>query len=230
MTIKEFLNEEKKKKNAKLDELRGKMNDLEKREGEIAKENSEDGKDEKDLKALGDEIDVIGAKKKELEAEKAELELQLQQIEAQLEALDKPNGDDGTPTPVNPERKKFLTMPENRKENNNMKTLEERKAEAEKFAERNRMTISNEEMRAVLVSSGAIATPTEVEGINDTMDRVSSIVDLVKVVDCSGMGANIVAYEKKTSEAGDQVEGEAIAESDPEYGYVEIKPTSVWVS
>jgi HK97 family phage major capsid protein len=229
MTIKEFLNDEKKKKNAKLDELRGKMEDLEKREGEIAKENTEDGKDEKDLKALGDEIDVIGAKKKELEAEKAELELELQQIEAQLEALDKPkDGEEGTPTPVNPERAKFLTMPENRKENKIM-TIEERKAEAEKFANSNRTTIKNEEMRAVLVSSGKIATPTGAEGINDTFNRVCSIVDLVKVVNCEGMGSNKVAFETALGTADDVEEGSAIANSDPTYAFVEIKPESIGV-
>lgn len=96
-------------------------------------------------------------------------------------------------------------------------------ARAKKFAETGRTSI---EARSVLVSSGNLATPTEVAGINDAPNAVSSIVDLVKVTDCSGMGAYKVAYMKSIGAAGTQEEGAAIAESEPVFDFVEIKPTT----
>jgi HK97 family phage major capsid protein len=116
---------------------------------------------------------------------------------------------------------------------------ESRKVDAEKrakaFKESNTMQISNKEARAVLVASGQIATPTEVSGIVDGFGGVSSIVDLVKVTDASGMGAYKVAYEVSGAEAGAQgtnaisgnptnTEGGAYHESTPTYDFVTITP------
>ncbi len=98
-------------------------------------------------------------------------------------------------------------------------------ARAKAFADSGRMTIDNADARAVLVSSGTLATPTEVAGINDTVGaRVSSIVDLVKIVDASGMGAYKVAYIDTDATAATQTEGAAYNASEPTFGYVEIKP------
>ena len=103
--------------------------------------------------------------------------------------------------------------------------------EAEKRArevmETGKMTIDTSEARAVLISSGNIATPTGVGGINDSFNAVSSIVDTVNVEDCAGMGSYEVAYEASVGEAGITVEGQAVAEGDPVYKYAEIKPASV---
>lgn len=98
-------------------------------------------------------------------------------------------------------------------------------ARAKAFVESGKMTIENGEARAVLVSSGTLATPTEVAGINDIVGaRVSSIVDLVKVTDASGMGAYNVAVMLSDAEAATQTEGGAYNESDPTFDTVEIKP------
>ena len=117
---------------------------------------------------------------------------------------------------------------------NIMATMENRNGEvktnaaeerANAFVKNNAMTIDNAEARAVLVSSGKLATPTEVAGINDRVGaKVSSIVDLVKITDASGMGAYKVAYEDADAAAATQTEGEAYNESNPTYGFVEIKP------
>lgn len=102
---------------------------------------------------------------------------------------------------------------------------EQIEARAKAFADSGRMTIDNTEARAVLVSSGTLATPTEVGGINDPVGaRVSSIVDLVKIVDASGMGAYKVAYIDTDATAATQTEGGAYNASEPTFGYVEIKP------
>lgn len=103
------------------------------------------------------------------------------------------------------------------------KTEAETRAKA--FADSGKMTIDNAEARAVLVSSGTLATPTEVAGINDNIGaKVSSIVDLVKITDASGMGAYKVAYQTADATAATQTEGGAYNASEPTFAFVEIKP------
>lgn len=73
---------------------------------------------------------------------------------------------------------------------------------AQQFKETRQGRISVAETRSVLISGGKLATPTEVSGINDVVGpHVSSIVDLVKVVNCDGMGSNKVAYIKTDVDA-----------------------------
>ena len=100
---------------------------------------------------------------------------------------------------------------------------------AQNFAATNRMSIGDEETRAVLISSGNIAAPTKVDGINETFNTVSSIVDMVNVENCVGMGKHRVALETEGAEAGEQTEGAAAANSEPTFAYVDIDPTSVAV-
>lgn len=100
---------------------------------------------------------------------------------------------------------------------------------AAKFAESGRMNITNKEARAVLVSSGKIATPTEVSGINEAFNSVSSIVDKVNVTDAEGMGAYKVAFEVTDPEALVTAEGVEYNESEPDYATVEITPEKVTV-
>lgn len=108
----------------------------------------------------------------------------------------------------------------------NKEKIEQR---ANDFAKNGVLKSNVKETRAVLVSSGNIATPTQVEGINDTFNQVSSIVDLVKVVNCEGMGANKVAYLTAISQADVTNEGAAYNSSDPTYAYVTIQPQTVTV-
>lgn len=100
---------------------------------------------------------------------------------------------------------------------------------AKKFAETSHMAITAKESRSVLISSGKLATPTNVSGINDAFNTVSSIVDMVDVQDCTGMGSDIIAYEINGSEAGDTTEGNKGNESDPGFDYVTITPKSTTV-
>lgn len=107
--------------------------------------------------------------------------------------------------------------------------VEENKAEerAQEFAKTERMTISNTEARAMLVSSGKIATPTKVSGINEINNEVSSIVDMVEIEDCEGMGSDKVAYEFTAPTAGVTTEGETYSAGETVVDYVEIKPTTI---
>lgn len=104
---------------------------------------------------------------------------------------------------------------------------EERAANA--FAKTGRMTM---EARSVLVSSGKLAQPTEVAGINDIPGaKVSSIIDLVKVVNCVGMGTYRVAYTAAdAAAAATQTEGQAAtAGTLGSFDFIDITPTSVAV-
>lgn len=97
-------------------------------------------------------------------------------------------------------------------------------ARANTFAQTNRMTLTNAEARAeVLVSGNKIAQPTGVDGVNATYPQVSSIVDMVKIVDASGMGAGYkIAYQITDADAAAHTEGSAITEAEPIFGITTI--------
>ena len=186
------------------------LEELAKRVEALEKINNE-SEDEEELKAAGAELDELNAKKAELEAE-------LEQINAQIAELDKPAEEQ-------PQRKMNFMKKEER---GKVMNLEERKAQAEAFVKRGTMKVGKEEVRAMLVSSGKIATPTGVnETINELDKTVSSIVDLVKVQDCGGMGANTIPYEYTAPVGGVTVEGETYVEGDTVTDFVETKPTKV---
>lgn len=106
-------------------------------------------------------------------------------------------------------------------------TAEQRAADA--FVQTNRMTIGAEQARALTVASGQLVQPTKVDGINDLPGaKVSSIIDLVKVVNCTGMGNHKIAYVKEVADAaGEHTEGEAAATATlAQFGFVTITPTS----
>lgn len=111
------------------------------------------------------------------------------------------------------------------------KPSEEERA-AKEFVQSRHMTLDAEQARATLVSSGKLAQPTEVDGINDIPGaKVSSIIDLVKVVNCVGMGTYRVAYTAADANAAaEQTEGQAATEAAlGTFDFIDIKPTSVAV-
>ncbi len=214
MSTKEYLESQKSKRSADLE-------DLAKRVEALEKVNTESD-DEAELKAAGEELDELKAKKEELEAELAE-------IDAQIAELDKPNEEEGKPTEEEeqPKRNKLNFMTKESRGANTM-NIEERTANAKKFVETGKTRTTTEETRAVLVSSGNIATPTEVSGINENgFAGVSSIIDLVKVVNCEGMGKNRIAYTKTDAAAAAQTEGSAAAGTGATFGFVDITPESI---
>lgn len=209
MTNREYFEKQKSKRSAELDELAKRVEALEKI--------NEESENEDELKAAGAELDELNAKKAELEAELAE-------INAQIAELDKPTEDEGK---EENKRNKFNFMTKESRGINTM-TYEERNEMAKKFAETRRTSVNAEETRAVLVSSGSIATPTEVDGINENgFAGVSSIIDLVKVVNCEGMGKNRVAYTKTDATAAEQTEGASAGGTGATFGFVDISAESI---
>ena len=204
--IREFLQSQVNKRSTELEELAKRVEALEKINNE--------SEDEAELKAAGEELDTLKAKKEELEAELAE-------VNAQIAELDKPAETEEVPQ----RNMNFMNKEERGVKKMN---VEERKAKAEEFVKRGTMNIGAEETRAMLVSSGKIATPTGVnETINETDKAVSSIVDLVNVQDCGGMGANTIPYEYTAPVGGVTVEGESYAEGDTVTDFVETSPKKV---
>lgn len=207
MKVREYLANMAQKRSAELDELLKRVEALEKINGE--------SEDEEELKAAGAELDELNAKKAELEAELAE-------INAQIAELDKPEEGEQVP-----QRNKLTFMKKEERGEKTM-TMEERRAAAEQFVESRKTKLETEEMRSVLVSSGTLATPTEVDGINENgFVGVSSIIDLVKVVNCEGMGKNRIAYTKTDAAAAAQVEGGAAGGTGTAFGFVDIMPESI---
>jgi HK97 family phage major capsid protein len=100
---------------------------------------------------------------------------------------------------------------------------------AETFARTRSMTIEAEQARALTIASGQLVQPTKVSGINDLPGaQVSSIIDLIKIVNCTGMGSHKIAYVKELAPAAEaQTEGEVAATATlAQFGFVTITPTS----
>lgn len=198
------------KRNEELDKIKARLDELEKI--------NETSKDEEELKAAGEELDALKAKKAELEAEIAEKQAELDEVNAQIAELDKPVDDQG-------QRNKLGFMKrEERNGGQHQMNIEERTQRAEEFKKTGKKSM---ETRSVLVSGGTIATPTGVDGITDTFNTVSSIVDLVKVVDCKGMSSNKIAYMTNGSTADIKAEGSAAATGEPTFAFTTITPVSV---
>ena len=168
-----------------------------------------------------DEVRSIGETLKTLKSEIEEAETQLEEVKE--DPADPADPQD--PEDKDPEGRSF----------NPLATFSVRSAadqkEAEKraqqFVESGKMTIPGAEARAVLVSSGHIATPKGVGGINDHFNIVSSIVDQVDVEDLTGMGSYEVSYAVPGMEAGTTKEGEDVGESDPVFRNAAVIPHSV---
>ena len=90
-------------------------------------------------------------------------------------------------------------------------------------------TINAIQNRSTLISGGTLATPTQVSGINDINNGESTIIDMVFVDNCEGMGTDRVAYVSAGMTAAAQTEGSAASSSDPTYAYVDITPSSLAV-
>ena len=108
--------------------------------------------------------------------------------------------------------------------------VSEEQRSADAFAQTRSMTIdADQQARALTIASGQLVQPTKVDGINDLPGvQVSSIIDLIKVVNCTGMGSHKIAYVKETAgDAAEHTEGETAATATlAQFGFVTITPTS----
>lgn len=166
--------------------------------------------------AIGDTLKALGEEIAELETMLADVDAPAEDAPAEEASANENNDERGFNVMATMTTRTAAPVANDNKE---------AETRAKAFADSGKMTIDNAEARAVLVSSGTLATPTEVGGINDPVGaRVSSIVDLVKIVDASGMGAYKAAYIDTDATAATQIEGGEYNGSDPVFGFVEIKP------
>ena len=225
MNIKEFLNKDLTAKNERKAALVARVEEINKRTAELGVIN-ERSCDEKELKATAEELDKLKNELAEKQAELAGLEAEIKELERLIAEADKPAEDD----PAQPQRKQFLNF-ETRGGKDKMFTKEQLEQRANEFAKTRELKNDVDTVkRALLVSSGSIATPTGVDDeIRDTFNHVPSIVDLVDILDCEGMGSYKIPYEVSISEAAATTEGQAYNSSDPTYAYVTLTPTTYTV-
>lgn len=107
--------------------------------------------------------------------------------------------------------------------------MNEREQRAQVLHDTGKMSIPTEETRSILVSSGTVATPTQVGGINDMIGGGNvGVLDLVYVENCEGMGTHRVAYvSAESASAASQTEGSAVTAKEPTFGYIDITPGSI---
>lgn len=117
-------------------------------------------------------------------------------------------------------------------QNNNPTQQNTEQRAADEFAQSRRMTIDADQARALTIAGGTLVQPTKIDGINDIPGaKYSNIIDLVKVVNCTGMGSHRVAYvDEDAAAAANQTEGEAAATAPlGSFKFVDIRPESVAV-
>ena len=169
------------------------------------------------------EAEMIAAETKEARSQIGdtikELRGEIAETETMIAGLDEPE----TPAPIDENLRQAIIGGTNEMRNGTVKgNVQETRAKTLKDTSKFKM--SGEETRSVLVSSGNIATPTEVGGISDPFSSVSSIVDMVRVEDMTGCGAYNEAYMKAWQEADAGTEGSAANNSDPTFAFAPMKP------
>ena len=219
--VKEYLTKELTAKNERKSAITNRVDEINKRVAELAEIN-ERSCDEKELKATAEELDALKVELAEKLAEKEGLDAEIKELEAIISEADKPAGEEKE---KQPKRNQFLNF--ETRGGKNIMTREELEARAKEFMEKGSFKA---ETRAILVSSGDIATPTEVAGeIRPNFEHVPSIVDEVDILDLEGMGSYEIPYEIAISEADVTAEGEDYNDSDPEYGYATLTAKTVTV-
>ena len=195
---------------------------------------NEEATEAEELRALGAQMLALRDEINDAEAQLAALEEEENNEAEEAASEDGQEEDAERAAGVEGETRSFnqvATFNQGATMNNTRNANQEAEKRAQQFANTNRMSIVNpkDEMRAVLVSSGQIATPTQVGNITDMFNTVSSIVDQVKVTDMTGCGEYQVPYEKTGATADKTAEGAAANNSDPQFGYAPIKPTTITV-
>lgn len=196
-----------------------------------------DSQDMNEIRSLGEQIAAAQDEIEEARTKLAECKAKLGNARAELdEGEDGQEGeDDGEEQDVPDDNQRSRNFRPGREvasfdtRSNAPQARANMEARAKTFAKTGRQSVPVAEARATLISGGKIATPTEVGGINDAFTQVSSIVDMVKVTDCGGMGAYKVAYEIAAATAAKHTEGAEAAASDPTFDFVTITPETAAV-
>lgn len=200
-----------------FEEMKKRHKEIKERLSAIGKEYE---KEDADVTALAAEVETLDEERQSLEADIAKHDDMLARIAAGLAGTVVSGGEDdgGENAPVM-NREMRRTAPPSIEID-----MQARKKRAEEFARTGKLELEGAQCRSLLLSTGNIATPTKVSGINDLPGVVSSIIDLVTVEDCTGMSADKVAYQVSEPSAAAVTEGNAPTTSEPTFNYVTITP------
>jgi HK97 family phage major capsid protein len=175
--------------------IKEELKSIEDKKVEMRSEANAEGITVERIDELTKEADELNERSKELNAELAELE-------ARSEAIK--------------EEKSKIKVEKEIRQMTTTKTDVELRAES-------LMNTGTMEMRAIL-STGQIATPTAVGGVNGLAEIGVGIVDDVKAVALTGNGAYKVAYKATNAAAAAVTDGQAISSTEPTFGVVTINP------
>ena len=175
--------------------IKEELRNIEDKKVEMRSEANTEGITVERIDELTKEADELNERSKELNAELAELE-------ARSEAIK--------------EEKSKIKVEKEIRQMTTAKTEVELRAES-------LMNTGKMEMKALL-STGTIATPTAVGGINGLAEVGSGIVDDVKAVALTGNGAYKVAYKKTKAAAAAVTDGNAISSTAATFDVVTINP------
>ena len=192
------------------EQLRAKAEELKTREGELAQaiEDATTESEKAAVEAAVEELETSQRDTKEaLKSIRAEIDSLISDIEAAEAAQSAAAAGEG-------ER--------SRRSAKAFKTSEEAAA----FQRSGRTSYSNVPgfLRAALTSAST-AGATGVDGINEAVGAPSSLLDMIKITDCTGMSAYRVAYRKTDAVAVAATEGVAPSATSPTYDSVLIQPT-----
>ncbi len=188
-----------------------------------------EGTGEADLDALTRELD-------DLDKEEADIQRKITALDRLNRGGVTPNPAPGAPNPiagVTPENRGGMgaAIDHRAAELADLQGIrpEEAEARAVKFAETPKMQITTDALkRSLTLSSGTVAQPTRVSGINPAQNEVSGLIDMVYVVDAAGMGKDSVAYETSIPTANvKKDDGTATTGSDTGFAIAEITPVLV---
>ena len=214
---------------ASMAELEQRRRGLTKREEELAAAIEEAGTEE-EMAAVEEAVAELESTqadvKTQLEKIRKEIDDLLAQIEkseaAQAEAVDavEDAADDNTDGERSRRRGEKRTM-------NRMDTRA-----AEEFKRTGKHTYKDVRSlirSTVTTASTGVTGPTGVGGITDPVAGVSSMIDLVKLVDATGMSQYVVAAETADASTASITEGSAPTESEPTFAAVTMTPTNYGV-
>ena len=210
------------------DQLRNRQAEFEKREGEIAQA-IEEAQTDDDKAAVEAAVDELEANQKTVKERLQALETEIKDIVAQIEESEKAQQealDAGGEDPAETENTEETGERSRRRgeEKRSMNKMTERAAQEFQRSGKHAYKNVRSLIRAALTTADT-TKPVGVGGINDPLGGVSSLIDLVKLTDCTGMGAYRIALMTGDGNmAGERTEGQIPGEGNPTFDYVEILP------
>lgn len=172
---------------------------------DIQSDDTDDSGDEGGTEEKSASVEELEERAEELIEEKRSLQEILKEKEAEAEKRSR----------VEKVKEKKIPITKIEEKGREMIDREER---AKAFVESGKMEIRQ------LLSTGKIATPTEVGGIEDLAPSEMSVVDDVTIVPLTGVGTYRVAYKKTEAVADKVTDGNKIGGTASAYDYVDIAP------